>query len=145
METHRKSNLYAAAQTILIIVFAAVFFFAPGPRLFAPLIAGYVISLAGLLIIAAGFASLRGVVQIQPEPRADGHLVTSGVYRWLRHPMYTGIVLVIAGLFLRVPAVFVAIAGVVIIVFLFVKSRFEEQLLSARYVDYAAYRKRAWW
>jgi protein-S-isoprenylcysteine O-methyltransferase Ste14 len=87
VDNHRKSNLYAAAQTILIVVFAAVFFFAPGPALFAPAVAGYAVSVVGLAIIAAAFISLRNVIQVAPEPRADGHLVTSGIYRWLRHPM----------------------------------------------------------
>ena len=127
---------------MLIIVFAALFFFAPGPLLFAPQIAGFAVCILGLLIIIAAFVSLRDVIQIAPEPRADGHLVTGGIYRWLRHPIYDGILLVIVGLFLREPRVFVAIAGAVVITFLFVKSRFEEKLLAARYPDYADYRKR---
>jgi protein-S-isoprenylcysteine O-methyltransferase Ste14 len=130
---------------MLLIVFAAVFFFAPGPMLFAPLIGGYVVSIVGLLIIAAAFIPLRDVIQIAPEPRADGHLVTNGIYRWLRHPMYSGIVVVLLGLFLRRPGMFVAIAGGIVIVFLFVKSRFEERLLAARYPEYREYRKRVWW
>jgi len=129
----------------LIVVFAAVFFFAPGPLLFPPLVVGYVISIAGLIMIGAAFIPLRHVIQVAPEPRADGHLVTSGIYRWLRHPMYTGILLVVAGLLLREPGLFVAIAGAIVIGFLFVKSRFEEQLLAARYPEYSEYRKRAWW
>jgi protein-S-isoprenylcysteine O-methyltransferase Ste14 len=127
---------------MLIVIFATVFFAAPGPVLFAPQIAGFAICGLGLLIIIAAFISLRDVIQIAPEPRADGHLVTAGIYRWLRHPIYTGMLLVIVGLFLRQPGVFVAIAGAAVIIFLMVKSRFEEQLLAARYPDYADYRKR---
>ena len=107
--------------------------------------AGYAICFVGLVIIAAAFIALRDVIQIAPEPRADGHLVTSGIYRWLRHPMYSGILVVIAGLFLRLPGLFVAISGAIVIVFLIVKSRFEERLLTARYPDYSSYRDRTWW
>ncbi|HUJ13682.1 MAG TPA: isoprenylcysteine carboxylmethyltransferase family protein [Thermoanaerobaculia bacterium] len=145
IDTHRKSNAFAVAQTSLIVVFAAVCLFAPGMRLFDALtIAGSAIGVAGLLLMAPAFVSLRKVVQIAPEPKAEGHLVTSGVYRLLRHPMYSGIVLVVAGLFLREPGVFVAISGAVLIAFLITKSRFEEKLLAARYADYAEYRKRTW-
>ncbi len=41
-----------------------------------------------------------GVIQIAPEPRADGQLVTRGVYSRLRHPIYTAIVILVIGLFL---------------------------------------------
>jgi protein-S-isoprenylcysteine O-methyltransferase Ste14 len=84
------------------------------------------------------------VMQVSPEPKADGHLVTRGVYRWLRHPMYTGITLLVIGLALRTPTLWVAVAGVALIALLLVKARFEERLLAARYPDYPAYRSRTW-
>ena len=145
MDTHRKSNLCALAQFVLLAAFAIVYFAAPGPLLFASqAIAGSVLAVAGLILMAAAFVSLREVIQVQPEPKADGHLVTSGLYARLRHPIYSGIVLLLAGLFVRQPGSFVAILGAIIITFLIVKSRFEERLLTQRYPDYAAYRRRSW-
>ena len=88
--------------------------------------------------------NLRRVIQIAPSPREGGHLVTSGVYRYFRHPIYTGIVLIMIGLLLRQPRVPVAVAAVVVIAFLAAKVRFEESLLLARYSDYADYRARSW-
>ena len=145
MDTHRKSTLYAVAQFVLLAVFAAVFFLQPGRFLLSPMkIAGVVVAFTGLALMAVAFVHLRDVIQVAPEPRADGHLVTSGVYAHLRHPIYTGIVFLVIGLFLGQPAVNVAIAGVVLLVFLIVKSRFEERLLGERYPEYAEYRKRTW-
>jgi protein-S-isoprenylcysteine O-methyltransferase Ste14 len=145
-DSHRKSNIYAAAQATLIVVFAAVCFLAPGPRLFAPMIfAGTAIGVFGLIIIGTAIVSLREVIQISPEPREGGRLITSGIYDWLRHPIYSGVVLAVIGLFLREPGAFVAIAGMIVIAFLVVKSRFEETLLLQKYSDYTAYRKRTLW
>jgi protein-S-isoprenylcysteine O-methyltransferase Ste14 len=62
----------------------------------------------------------------------------------MRHPMYTGIVLVVFGLWLREPRVAVAIAAVALVTLLLGKARFEEQLLRERYPDYDAYRARTW-
>ena len=146
-DTHRKSNLYAFVQSALIVIFAGVFFFVPGRRLFAfpgAVIVGNVLSVAGLILMAAAFVPLRKVIQVSPEPRAEGHLVTSGIYARLRHPIYTGIVLLIIGLFLREPGLFVAVSGFMVIAFLLIKSRFEERLLAERYAEYAQYRTRTW-
>jgi protein-S-isoprenylcysteine O-methyltransferase Ste14 len=87
---------------------------------------------------------LRGVIQIDPFPKRGGHLVTTGIYHWLRHPIYTAIVLIVIGLVLREPRVSLAVAAAVVIAFLFVKTRFEEGLLAAHYPQYCAYRKRTW-
>jgi protein-S-isoprenylcysteine O-methyltransferase Ste14 len=143
----RKSRTYGIAQTILLVVYAGVFMLAPDRPLFAPGIpgiVGLVLCAAGLVLMAAAFAVIRGVIQVAPEPRADGYLVTDGVYRGLRHPIYTAIVMLACGLFLRKPTAPVAIAGLLVIAFLVVKARFEETLLMVRYPAYAEYKKRTW-
>lgn len=145
MSPHQRSTLFAIAQFVLIAIFGLVFFLEPGPAVFVSMIiVGTVIAIAGLVLMAAAFVSLREVIQVAPEPKAGGHLVTSGLYRYLRHPIYTGIVLLVVGLFLREPALYVAVAGVVLIGFLVVKSKFEEQLLRERYPEYAEYMRRSW-
>lgn len=145
MSPHQKSNLFAAGQFVLIAIFATVFFLEPGPAVFVSMtIPGTVIAVAGLVLMAAAFVSLREVIQVAPEPKAGGHLVTTGLYRRLRHPIYSGIVLLVIGLFLREPALYVAFLGVVLIAFLVVKSKFEERLLRERYPEYAESMRRSW-
>jgi protein-S-isoprenylcysteine O-methyltransferase Ste14 len=94
--------------------------------------------------MAFAFVPLREVIQIAPEPKAGAHLVTTGIYRWPRHPIYTAIVLIVIGLVLRKPGLWLAIAAAVVIAFLFVKTRFEERLLATHYPQYPEYRKRSW-
>jgi protein-S-isoprenylcysteine O-methyltransferase Ste14 len=147
MDTSRTSHIYGGAQSALLVLFTAGYFFDPADPLFrsrgvAGL--GLAICAAGLLLMFAALASLRDVVQVEPEPRAGGYLVTRGVYSRLRHPIYTAILILVIGLFLRKPTLLVLIGGLAVMVFLAVKVRFEEQLLVARYPDYAAYRRRAW-
>jgi protein-S-isoprenylcysteine O-methyltransferase Ste14 len=148
MSTERKSRAYAAAQSVVFVLFALAVFSNRGPWLIRAdgpaRIVGTALALAGLLLMIVAIVNLRRVIQIAPSPREGGHLVTSGVYRYFRHPIYTGIVLVAIGLFLRQPTVPVAAAAVVVIAFLAAKVRFEESLLLARYPDYAAYRARSW-
>ena len=144
----QASRNFGTAQTILLFGFAVAYFFDRSSWIFAPggLMGGLgvALSVAGLLLMLAAFLALRGVIQIAPEPKAGGHLVTSGVYSMLRHPIYTAILLVVIGLFLRKPTLLVAAAGILVIAFLLVKVRLEERLLLERYPDYAAYMSRSW-
>ena len=140
-----KSDAYAAGQTLLLMVFSAIFFFLPGPELFHSLVAvrvGTVLCAVALVLLLVALMTLRRVIQVAPAPREGGHLVRAGVYRVLRHPIYTAMVVLVLGLFLRRPTVTVALAGSVVVVFLVVKSRYEESLLLSAYADYAAYRAR---
>jgi protein-S-isoprenylcysteine O-methyltransferase Ste14 len=145
--TNQTSRSYALAQTVLLCVFAGAFFLTAGPALFvstASKVAGAVLCVIGLLLMFSALASIRGAVQIAPEPRADAQLVTSGIYRRLRHPIYSAILLLVVGLFLRKPTVAVGVAAAVIIAFLLMKVRVEEKLLLARYPQYADYKRHSW-
>src|SRR5712675_248168 len=70
MDIERTSKRYAVAQTVLLILFAAVVFFSPRDYLFVSaggVIAGNVLCAVGVLVIVLAFASLRGAIQIAPE------------------------------------------------------------------------------
>ncbi|MGH9745629.1 MAG: methyltransferase family protein [Candidatus Acidiferrales bacterium] len=144
----RASQFYGYLQTLILCVFAAAVFLAPGRPFFS---SGKLVHLIGTALCAIGlvllFAALRTIgrsIQIAPQPRPDATLVTSGIYRWFRHPIYTAIVLVVAGLFLRKPTLPIGIAAALVIAFLAVKVRLEEKLLAVRYPTYAEYKSRSW-
>ncbi len=139
---------YAAAQIVLLSLFALTYVLGARPRLLPAGgwigIAGLAVSLGGLLLMLLGLRDLGRALQVAPQPKAGAELVTRGVYARFRHPMYSGIALVVAGLFLRRGTLPVAIAAAVVIGFLVVKSRYEESLLVARYPEYPQYRRRTW-
>ena len=146
--TSSTARAYVVGQFLLIAIFAGTVFLDPGaPHLRLPQampFIGLVLCALGLAAGAAALAAMGRVMQVSPEPKAEGHLVSRGIYRYLRHPMYSAIVLVVVGLWLRKPAIVVSIAGIALIVLLLRKARFEEGLLRARYPDYADYRARTW-
>jgi protein-S-isoprenylcysteine O-methyltransferase Ste14 len=107
-------------------------------------------SVAGLLLlVAGGLMAVLGVWQLGsaltalPHPRDGGNLVETGVYRFVRHPIYGGLVIAALGYGLVMHAPITAIAGsAVLLVFFRLKSAREEVWLAARYPGYAAYRAR---
>ncbi len=140
-----RSDAYALAQTLLLTAFAAVYFFLPGRWLFVSKTvfrAGTIVCAVALILLLVAIVTLRRVIQVAPAPKEGGHLVTAGIYDVLRHPIYTAMTLLLAGLWLRQPTLAAAAAAGIVIAFLVVKSRYEESLLLERYADYAAYRAR---
>ncbi len=138
---------YAVGQTILVFAFAVAVFLDTSPLLpFPPPlpVTGAIVSLAGVALMAAAFSFLRTAVQIAPIPKEGAHLVTNGIYRYFRHPIYTGMVVVAIGLFLRRPSYLAGGAAIALILFLIFKARFEESLLRTRYAKYDQYLQRTW-
>ena len=143
-----KSKLFGRAQTILICIFGAVLLFAPGRRIVPAVralgIAGEVLALTGAALVLVAVAQMGKTIHVHPAPKAEASLVTTGIYRWFRHPIYTGMLLAVIGLSLCKPTLRVVIVSAAVIAFLVIKVQFEEKLLLERYPDYAEYRKRSW-
>ena len=137
---------FVVVQLILLAALAVAFVRPMGPMLFdANAVAGimgrFLLASAGVTV-AAAFTSLGSAVRISPAPRSGATLVDRGIYRYLRHPMYTTGVLVSVGLMLVQPRITVAATALAVIVFYLIKARYEESLLLERYPGYAAYRAR---
>lgn len=132
---------YVALQFGLLLALAALC--AIHLRSDLPGVATWLLWLAsGALGIWTLSVNRLGNFNIHPEPRCDGRLVQDGPYRWVRHPMYSSVLLLAAGC-----SVWLASAtGWVLFAALFAvlvgKASLEEQWLLQRYPDYADYRQR---
>jgi protein-S-isoprenylcysteine O-methyltransferase Ste14 len=94
----------------------------------------------GMVMVAAGFAWLAWMfralglnVTDTVVARPNGELVTSGPYRFVRHPMYAGLLPIWTGLTLVTGNWIVAVAGAVAALTLRARTRIEERNLVARY------------
>jgi protein-S-isoprenylcysteine O-methyltransferase Ste14 len=118
----------------------------PGGRLW-PVIAGIALIVAGVGLRAWSIATLGRFFQYQIEIQAGHQVVTTGPYRYVRHPSYTGIALVLAGFALASGDVLSLVAVAVLGgLGLAVRIRAEErqltEALGADYERFAAHRKR---
>jgi protein-S-isoprenylcysteine O-methyltransferase Ste14 len=93
----------------------------------------------GLAFAAYAFGALRGCFGIAPEARG---LVTSGAYRWVRHPAYLGEFVMAFGGLLPVLAPFTVVVFGLFCLLQARRAALEEAVLSATFSDYAAYRRR---
>jgi len=92
----------------------------------------------GLVILLWAVFSLGGQnLTVMPDPRNANTLSAGGIYRWLRHPMYTAVLLCGAALAFGAPTTLRWLALAACIMVLLLKIQFEEALLTARHPDYA--------
>jgi protein-S-isoprenylcysteine O-methyltransferase Ste14 len=77
-----------------------------------------------------------------PRPHHNARLVMRGPYRWIRHPMYTAVLLTTGALVVDQPKPTRLAVWLVLLADLLLKLRYEEALLARRFPEYAAYRKR---
>jgi protein-S-isoprenylcysteine O-methyltransferase Ste14 len=113
------------------------------PAAEALLPAALLMLLASAVIGLAALAANRpGNFNIRPEPKPRGQLVTWGVYRRIRHPMYSAVLLAMLAAVLADPRPWRVAAWLALLGVLLAKLRREERYLTARHPEYAAYCKR---
>jgi protein-S-isoprenylcysteine O-methyltransferase Ste14 len=118
----------------------------PGPRAW-PVAAGLVLIALGIALRAWSIATLGRFFQYRIQVQAGHRVVTAGPYRYVRHPSYSGIALVLTGIALATGDILsLAAAAVLGCVGLTVRIRAEErqltEALGAEYERFAADRKR---
>ena len=79
---------------------------------------------------------------IYPEPIPDACLVTTGPYKWIRHPMYTSLLLFMLGIALYRHAWPNYLGMALLAIAIFGKMHREEAHLHVRFEDYSDYVKR---
>jgi protein-S-isoprenylcysteine O-methyltransferase Ste14 len=112
------------------------------------------LSVAGLLVMWTGLAvriwaivvlgtSFRMTVEVDTGQK----VIDSGPYRWVRHPSYTGVLLLMAGLSLvygdwPALAILLVLPAAVLIHRIFVEEAVLTEVIGRAYMDYAARTKR---
>lgn len=97
------------------------------------------LTLGGLMIAVFAIFRLGSSLTANPVPKEDSSLVTTGLYSRIRHPIYTGLLVMCIGLTISSRS-FIVIAFCVALWILFmIKARFEDKLLLAHYPEFAEY------
>ena len=83
----------------------------------------------GLIVIGAAGWSLRPSLRVSPIPKADAPLIQTGMYRYVRHPMYLGVILIGFGMAGYADSWLGWTSELILIINLNFKARFEDALL----------------
>lgn len=94
------------------------------------------LGIVGVLVCAA---SLRKSLTALPIPKDEGELSTGGLYRYVRHPMYSSVLLLALGIALNSGSVIKYFLVICLYVLFHFKSVYEEKYLRLKYPEYAEY------
>jgi len=100
------------------------------------------VQVLGLIVLLAAFQPIDGLVflGLRKAKTSSDPFIEQGIYRWLRHPMYAGVMLIL-----------LAMPGqtwnglhftLVICAYFIIGAKFEERRMIAQHPDYLAYRER---
>ncbi|HIM58751.1 MAG TPA: isoprenylcysteine carboxylmethyltransferase family protein [Gammaproteobacteria bacterium] len=110
---------------------------------------GHLSTLSTALIvfsIAIGIISVVNMklnnLNIVPTLKDQHQLVTHGIYRFIRHPMYTSVLLFCLALTLTIAGNQAIIILLILLIDLILKSNVEEKLLSERFKNYPNYKNK---
>ena len=92
----------------------------------------------------AVFSMGRGNLNVSPAVRKNASLVERGPYRFVRHPMYSALLLFMLSYVLADVTAWSVQVWFGLLLVLVVKSQYEESLLTQRFPSYVEYKQRTW-
>ena len=140
MTDKTQGNVLVALQFILI----AVILLMASDEVNVPWIyfGGVLFIAPGIVILFLSIKQLGSSLTANPVPRESGKLIETGIYKHVRHPIYTGLLLATLGSCVQSMAVVKFFVWFVLLALLIYKARFEERLLLKKYSTYSDYMKR---
>ena len=99
-----------------------------------------------LIIIIASIIMLKAVKDLGsnlspfPKPLANGNLITSGIYSFIRHPMYYSLILISFGVFLIKLSFYYLFLTISLALVIKLKIILEEQYLKNKFKNYLLYK-----
>lgn len=137
----RKDIFYVSVQIVLFGLY--VFHFkmpelelADGLRYMGLICAGIgaVVSLLTIFNLGADLSPF-------PSPKEGSQLLTNGLFKWVRHPIYSGLLLAGYGWAIYTESVWKLVVTILLHILFYFKSVYEEKKLEQQFPDYSNYRK----
>lgn len=128
---HRFTRFFAFESLLALVILNAKDWFRD-PLVLRQLISWLFLA-ASLFLALAGFRYLRAAGAPKGDIENTTQLVTSGPYRWIRHPLYCSLLLMGVGAFLKDPSLVGGSLFLLLALFVYATGRVEERDNLARF------------
>lgn len=141
MKIKYKDLLFVSIQFILFALFTTDFDWSLGFSHWFRIL-NLFFSIIGLLIVILSILQLNKNLSPFPTPKDTSVLLENGLYKFIRHPIYSGIVLMLWGYSLYKDSWYkIGITLLLLLLFHF-KTQYEEQQLQNKFKNYKAYKSK---
>lgn len=141
MNRNRKDIFFVGIQLILFVAyllrFSKIDFTFPRWLQFT----GIFFSVAGIIISLASVVTLNKNLSPFPTPKPGAELIQSGIYKYIRHPIYLGILFFTFGFSIYSENTLRLLIFFTLLILFGLKATYEEKLLQDKYLNYGDYKK----
>jgi len=102
-------------------------------------ISNFLITLS-LIIIVFSVKELWKSLSPMPRPKENSKLITSGIYRLFRHPMYYSLIIISFSFFIKSLTIYNLILSILLTFIISNKIKIEEEYLIKRFHNYTLYK-----
>ena len=101
---------------------------------------GFLIIIIAFIILLVSIKDLGRNLSPFPRPKNNSNLVTKGIYRFIRHPMYYSVIFISFGVFLIKLSIYHLFLSISLILVIKFKIALEEQYLKNKFKNYFLYK-----
>jgi protein-S-isoprenylcysteine O-methyltransferase Ste14 len=101
----------------------------------------FIITLSGILLIGISLLLLNKNLTPFPSPKQNSELIKTGVYKIIRHPIYTGLIMTTFFYALYSHSLLKIVIAIILFILFYFKSKYEEILLCDKFPEYYNYSK----
>ena len=101
---------------------------------------GFLIIIIALIILLVAIKDLGSNLSPFPRPINNSNLVTKGIYRFTRHPMYYSLIFISFGVFMTKLSIYYLFLSTSLILIIKLKIILEEQYLKNKFKNYLLYK-----
>ncbi|MBO6979575.1 MAG: DUF1295 domain-containing protein [Prochlorococcus marinus XMU1428] len=101
---------------------------------------GFLIIIIAFLILLVSIKDLGRNLSPFPRPINNSNLVTKGVYRYTRHPMYYSLIFISFGVFITKLSIYYLFLSISLVLIIKFKIALEEQYLNNKFKNYFLYK-----
>jgi len=141
MKLELKDYVFVGVQIILFIIYFLDLQFLNFSILYWLEVVSGMFIILGILIILISILQLNTNISPFPSPRSKTILITGGMFKYMRHPIYSGIIISSISYSIYSGSIYKFIVAVVLYVLFYLKSIYEERKLSQQFLNYKYYKK----
>ena len=101
---------------------------------------GFLIIIIALIILLVAIKDLGRNLSPFPRPIKNSNLVTSGIYRFMRHPMYYSLIFISFGVFIIKLSIYYLFLSIILSLIIKFKIVLEEKYLNNKFKNYLIYK-----